>query len=135
MGKTTTKEIRFQRFDELIARYAGSPKTFCEQTGYDNPTIISQLKGRKRSFGPELARQLEEAAGLPKYALENPDGLSAPLRVSHASPQDWPFSFTLDEYLSLSRSVRESIDDAVSNMVVGAQTKQLIDKPKARRRG
>lgn len=128
MDKKARTEVRFRNFDELIARYDGSPKQFCEATGYDKPDVISQLKGRKRSFGADLARQLEEVAQLDRFALENPRGIGSQVQQLSREPINWPFTFSLQEYLQLPVRDRKDINEAVRKMVVGAQAMQLLNR-------
>jgi hypothetical protein len=130
MDKKARTELRFRNFAELIARYGGSPKAFCEETGYDKPDVISQLKGRNRTFGDDLARQIETAAGLEPYALENPKGITAPTPRANREPVNWPFSFSLQEYMELPGKDRKEIDEAIKKMVLGAQTMQLLNRQK-----
>lgn len=120
------KEIRFRNFDALLDRYDGSPKKFCEKTGYTSETTISQLKTRKKAFGTDLGRQIAEAAGLDPLALENPDGIDASPVPKPKPPRDWPFSFSYAEYMSLSPRKRREMDEAFRDMVIGAQTQQMV---------
>lgn len=132
MDRKRLKQLRFENFDRLMLRYGGSPKEFCEQTAYKDPTVISQLKGRHRAFGADLARQIEEAAGLEKYALENEAGIEAEVKKAAKQPSGWPFDFSLDEYMALSGKVRREINDSMTRQVIGAHTQQLIEKRRKR---
>lgn len=127
------KELRFLNFHALLRdRYGNSPTEFCEKTGYGSPTTVSQLKSRKKSFGADLAREMEEWAGLERYALEREvtDG-AAPIAVKQKA--DWPFTVDLSQILSLQGKTRREIDDALTKIVVGAQAQEMIEKQ--RRKG
>lgn len=127
------KQVRFLNFDALMLRYGNSPKEFCERTGYKSETTISQLKNRQKSFGVDLGRQIAEAAGLEPLALENPDGIeSSPQPARPKPPRDWPFSFSYQTFMSLPARKRREMDEAFSDMVVGAQASQLVDHQKRR---
>lgn len=132
MTKKEVTALRFKNFKELMKRYDGSPKKFCDATGYQSQATISQLKGGYKSFGDDIARQLEDAAGLERYALENPNGIGAPLPVKNREPINWPFSVSLDEYLNLPGKDRREIDEAFHKMVIGAQAIQLLSKQRTK---
>lgn len=128
MDKNRAADIRFKNFNELLKRYGGSPTRFCEETGYDNTTMISQLKGRKRPFGAVLARKLERFAKLEKFSLEDEHGLDTQPSTLSIEPENWPFSIPLAEILVLQGRHLREIDEALTKLVVGAQTQQLLSK-------
>lgn len=122
------KELRFRNFDELYARYGNSPTKFCEETGYPNPTVLSQLKGRNRAFGGDLARELEGYAGLERYALENEAGIGVTVKKPYRQTEDWPFSMPLKDIVELRGKHFKDIDEALTKMVMGAQAQEMFNK-------
>lgn len=134
MDRKALKELRFKNFDELMRRFDGSPTKFCEETGYNSPTTISQLKTRKKAFGGDLARDLEKAARLEPYALESQTGIDGKHLKPGKQPAEWPFSIPLQAILDLNgRSVRD-IDAALVKLVVGAQAQEMLEKQQKTRR-
>lgn len=138
-GKQLKKHLtalRFKNFDELLARYGNSPTEFCQRTGYTSPTTISQLKTRKKHFGADLARELELVAQLERYALESETGLAGRNQPPVAGQlKNWPFTISLEDVLALNGKARRQIDEALSTLILGLQTQDLISKQQRKRAG
>lgn len=123
-------QLRFKNFSELLHRqYGDSPTVFCSRTGYNSATTVSQLKTRKKSFGADLARELEMWAGLDRYELEKED-MTRPFRAGGTSLKDWPFTISPEQFLSLQGKTRREIDDTLTRLVIGAQAQEVINKPR-----
>lgn len=128
--KSRIRELRYKKLQDLLRdRYNDSPVDFCRETGYDKPDVISQLTGRHRSFGEDLARELELWAGLERYELEREDDSRS---WKAAKSGDWPFSISQEEFMALSGKSRADINSAIYKMVMGAQSEEMVEKQRKR---
>ena len=78
-------EERRKRFSDLLGHYRGQSEA-AEKLGFSSPQPVSNLKNGHKNMGEDVARRVEEKAGLPAGALVDPLNIM------------WPFDFDDDQF-------------------------------------
>lgn len=107
------EDIRQQRLKDLLKDRYKTRAALAEATGVA-PSYISRLLSNgpnRKKLKEDLARKMENAAGLPPLSLDRDDNAHAVMAPS------WPFSFSRARYDRLDPRDREKIDEAMTIML------------------
>lgn len=106
------EDVRQSQLRKLRAKFETNEElaAYADVAASSISRLLSSGKNRKR-MGEELARRIEEYAGLPYLWFDQHEASATALRL------DWPFSFARSRFDKLTPRDREKIDQAVQLML------------------